>query len=64
MQNAIFERDFFLEQNRLAFYFTPLAILDFITIVPGIVSVASADYTFDTQAWTVARTLRVFRIFR
>lgn len=39
-------------------------MLDFITIVPGIVSVASAEYTLDTQAWTVARTLRVFRIFR
>jgi voltage-gated potassium channel len=55
---------FYLSHDRLVFYFSPLSLLDYITIVPGLVSIAISDNSFDPQAWLVARTLRVFRIFR
>ena len=55
---------FYLAKDRLSYYFSASSLLDFITIVPGMVSVAIADAAFTAQAWTVARTLRVFRIFR
>jgi hypothetical protein len=56
---------FYLSRDRLTFYFSPLSLLDYITIVPGLISIAiAAESAFDPQAWLVARTLRVFRIFR
>jgi voltage-gated potassium channel len=55
---------FYLAHDRLRFYFSALSLLDFITIVPGLLSIAVAENKFDAQAWVVASTLRVFRIFR
>lgn len=55
---------FYLAQDRLAFYFTWVSILDFVTIVPGLVSVATSESAFDANAWMIARTARVLRIFR
>jgi hypothetical protein len=55
---------FFLSSNRLKFYFSPFSLVDFITIVPGLVSLAISNVAFSPAAWAVARTLRVFRLFR
>ena len=43
---------------------SPTSLLDYITIVPGLLGVVIAESAFDAQAWLNARTLRVFRIFR
>jgi hypothetical protein len=55
---------FYMSKDRLAYYFSASSLLDYITIIPGLVGIAIAESAFDAQAWTVARTLRVFRIFR
>ena len=55
---------FYMSKDRLSYYFSLSSLLDYITIIPGLVSIAISDSAFDSQAWVVARTLRVFRIFR
>jgi voltage-gated potassium channel Kch len=56
---------FFLAQDRLAFYFSPLSLLDYITIVPGLLALLLISArSFDPGAFIVSQTLRVFRIFR
>ena len=55
---------FYMSKDRLAYYFSASSLLDYITIIPGVVSVAISDSAFTAQAWVVARTMRVFRIFR
>jgi voltage-gated potassium channel Kch len=54
----------FLATDRLVFYFSPLSVLDFATIVPGLLSVIIAESAFSPEAFIVSQTLRVFRIFR
>ena len=56
---------FFLAQDRLSFYFSPLSLLDYVTIVPGLLALLLASsQSFDAEAFIVSQTLRVFRIFR
>jgi len=61
---ADYSLHFYLAHDRLAFYLSPSSLLDYVTIVPGLVSTALSENAFDPEAWVVARTMRVFRIFR
>jgi len=54
----------FLATDRMAFYFSYLSVLDFITIIPGLLTICIAETAFAPEAFIVSQTLRVFRIFR
>ena len=41
-----------------------VSLLDYLTIVPGLVSIVLSSYLFSSSAFIVAQTLRVFRVFR
>lgn len=55
---------FFLATDRLKFYFSAFSLLDFITIVPGLVHMILSESAFDSHAFVVSQSLRAFRIFR
>ena len=54
----------YLAQDRLAFYFGYLSLLDFLTVVPGLLTILISESSFNPEAFIVSQTLRVFRIFR
>jgi hypothetical protein len=43
---------------------SPLSVLDFVTIMPGLVTLVLSSALFNAQAFIVSQTLRVFRVFR